>query len=130
MTNVTDAYTQQATITASPAQLVLMLYDGTLARVTAAEQALTAEPVRLDAAHVALTKAQAIVRELSATLDRERGGQVAANLSSIYGYVSELLIEANLRKDATPLSEVSRLVTEIRDAWEQACVQRPMAVAG
>jgi flagellar protein FliS len=127
--NAMDAYTQQAATTASPAQLVLMLYDGALARVTGAEQAL-AEPVDLEAAHTALTKAQAIVHELLGTLDLERGGAVAANLASIYTYVVELLVEVNLSKDPTALAEVADLLTGIRDAWEQACVQRAVAVAG
>lgn len=130
MTHVTEAYTQQAATTASPAQLVLMLYDGALARVAGAEQALHADPVQLDAAHIALTKAQAIIRELAVTLDRERGGEVAANLAALYAYVIELLIDANLTKDPAPLSEVTSLVTELRDAWEAACVNRPVAVAG
>jgi flagellar secretion chaperone FliS len=127
--NAMDAYAQQAASTASPAQLVLMLYDGALARVTGAQQAL-AEPVDVSAAHTSLTKAQAIVHELLVTLDVERGGEVAANLASIYTYVAGLLVEVNLSKDPAALTEVVDLLTGIRDAWEQACVQRAVAVAG
>ena len=114
-------YRQQAASTASPAQLVLMLYDGALAEISRAQLALTA-PADGSAAHEALSRAQRIVLELTVTLDHERGGDVAANLAQLYGYVTDRLVEANVAKDATPLSSATGVLRDLRDAWAQACV--------
>lgn len=123
-----DQYRSQATTTASPAQLVLMLYDGALSRIARAEAALEGEPDH-GQAHESLTRAQAIVDELALSLDHERGGQIAGNLASLYRYCSEQLIEANVTKDAASLPGVTSVLTELRDAWEQGCVHAPAAVS-
>jgi flagellar secretion chaperone FliS len=131
-----DQYRTQAATTASPAQLVLMLFDGCLTEIARAERALTAVPADLAEVNDCLGRAQAIVTELSATLDRERGGEIAANLGSLYHFCGEQLIEANVRKTAGPLAAVATTIGGIRDAWEAACVNRtvdarvPVAVAG
>jgi flagellar protein FliS len=124
------AYAQQAASTASPAQLVAMLYDGALARVEAARVALSTEPQDLGAANTALGKAQAIVTELTATLDHERGGAVAASLASLYGYCSAQLVAANIGKQAAPLDDVTAVLSQLRDAWAEACLPAAAAVAG
>lgn len=122
------AYSQQAASTASPAQLVLMLYDGALARVEAARLGLEAGKVA--DVHAALGKAQAIVAELEVTLDRDRGGQIADSLGHLYAYCRERLVAANVSKDPGPLDEVTSVLTGLRDAWERACVGTAVAVAG
>ena len=116
-------YRTQATTTASSAQLVLMLFDGTLAEIARANRALQATPVDVEEAHDCLSRAQAIVTELSLTLDHERGGEVAANLGSLYTYCLERLVEANVDKSHEPLAVVSDVVVGLRDSWEAACVQ-------
>lgn len=124
-------YRQQAATTASPAQLVLMLFDGALNEVARAGYAFEAEPVDLAEVNDCLGRAQAIVSHLSATLDRERGGAVAASLSSIYRFCQEQLVDANVRKSADPLASVTDSLTGLRDSWEQACVNAsPTALAG
>lgn len=125
------AYRTQAATTASPAQLVLMMYDGVLTAVERAEVALT-DPVDASTAHDALVKAQLIVQELAVTLDHERGGEIAANLANLYAFATEQLLEANLAKSTAPLAGVRTVVQPLRDAWEQACVTStpaPVAVA-
>ncbi len=124
-----NAYTQQAATTASPAQLVLMLYDGALARIEGARFALDEDARDLDAANASLGKAQAIIRELQLTLDHERGGQVATSLASLYAYCQELLIRANVEKATPALDEATSVLQPLRDTWEQACVHN-VAVAG
>jgi flagellar secretion chaperone FliS len=114
-------YRSQAVETAGPAQLVLMLYDGVLAAVTRAEQALEGGHLDLEAAHHELSRAQAILSELSATLDLERGGQIAGNLAALYEFCLHRLVEANLRKDPAGLGDVRAVVADLRDAWETAC---------
>jgi flagellar secretion chaperone FliS len=125
-----DAYTTyrtQAATTASPAQLVLMLYDGALGQVDRAQHALA--DGQHEQAHDALTRAQAIITHLSATLDHDRGGDIATNLASLYGFCSQRLVEANLAKRADELPSVASVLRNLRDTWEEACVQAdPVAV--
>ena len=125
------AYQQSATQTASPAQLVLMLYDGALLRIEQAREALE-EPRDLMVAHTGIVKAQRIIDELELSLDHERGGEIAANLASVYTYLGELLLDANLQKDPVPLADAALVLQPLRDTWEQACVNAPVgaAVAG
>ena len=125
------AYQQSATQTASPAQLVLMLYDGALLRIEQARESL-GEPQDLTVAHTCIMKVQRIIDELELSLDHERGGEIAANLASVYTYVGELLLEADLQKDPAPLADVATVLQPLRDTWEQACVDTPVgaAVAG
>jgi flagellar protein FliS len=71
-------------------------------------------------AHNNLVRAQAVISELLETLDLERGGELARNLTQIYEYMNHRLVEANLRKDVAPAREVERLLRELLPAWEQA----------
>lgn len=120
-------YRTQAATTASPAQLVLMLYDGALGQIDRAQRALV--DGHHEQAHDALTRAQAIVNHLSSTLDHERGGQIAGNLGSLYDFCSQQLVEANLGKRGDGLPAVERVLRGLRDTWEVACVQaEPVAV--
>lgn len=125
-----QAYQDTAAQTASPAQLVLMLFDGALVRLEVAIEALQETPVDIDLAHTAISRVQAIVDELAVSLDRDRGGQVAANLGSIYTYVAELLVAANIGKRIAPLEEAQTHLRSLRDAWDAACVKTPVSAAG
>ena len=118
-----DHYRTQAATTASPSQLVLMLFDGALSEVARAGVALRAPRVDVQDVHDCLSRAQAIVTELSLTLDHDRGGEVAANLASLYTFCNERLVEANVRKSPEHLSDVTDVIGGLRDAWEAACVQ-------
>ncbi|GGI06679.1 flagellar export chaperone FliS [Egicoccus halophilus] len=115
-------YRQQAAQTASPAQLVLMLYNGALAEIARAGRGLAATPVDLEDVNDCLGRAQAIVTELAVTLDHERGGKVAANLAALYDFCIDRLVTANVTKSADGLDDVAQVLVGLRDAWEQACV--------
>ncbi len=117
-TNTRRHYQTSAIETASPAQLVLMLYDGALAAIVRAR--LSCEGNH-EAVNRELQKAQDIVTELLVTLDHARGGAVAANLASLYGFCLDRLLTANLRKDLGSLDEVERILRDLRDAWATAC---------
>lgn len=112
-----DAYRAQAVESASPAQLVLMLYDGVLGAIAASTRALANDPRDLSTAHRELTRAQDIVLELQLSLDHERGGEIATSLEGIYGFCIDKLTQANVKKDPYPLGDVTRFITELRDAW-------------
>jgi flagellar protein FliS len=111
------AYRQTQAQTAAPGELVVMLYRGAVRFASAAADAMDTRDVQ--GAHNNLVRAQAIINELSETLDLERGGDIARNLLAIYDYMRRRLIDANLKKDPAPAREVVQLLRELLPAWEQ-----------
>lgn len=124
-------YQSQAVETAGPAQLVLMLYDGALAALTRAEQSLAPDAPggAAETANRELLRAQDIVTELSLTLDRDRGGSVAANLAALYDFCLDRLVTANIAKDAGPLDAVRATLADLRETWAEACCNVTVPVA-
>lgn len=118
-----NPYVTQSVETASPAQLVTMLYDGVLAAIARA-QVPEQSPVVVNQE---LQRAQRIITELRVTLDFERGGEIALNLSAIYRWLLDQLLEANLRKDPSALGPVARQVATLREAWVEAAAQQAAA---
>ena len=116
------AYQAQSILTASPGQLVLLMFDGALRFMAQGRAAFALPedtPRRIETIHTALLRAQAVLSELRANLDMKAGGEVAANLDRLYDYHLRRLFEANIRKDEAPLIEVERLVHVLRDSWAE-----------
>jgi flagellar secretion chaperone FliS len=116
------AYQAQSVLTASPGQLVLMLYDGALRFLGHAHDALVApedSPRRIEIINTNLIKTQNILAELQASLNLEAGGEHAANLSRLYDYYMRRLLEANMKKKVEPVIEVENLVRQLRDGWAE-----------
>ena len=119
-------YRANSVLTASPGQLVLMLYDGVLKALARARDAFEQQgddPRRIELINHQLIHAQAILAELQSGLNMEAGGEFARTMDRLYDYHSRRLFEANLRKDVQPVIEVERLVTELREAWAQMLSQ-------
>lgn len=102
---------------ASPHKLIAMLLDGALERVSMATGALERDDIAVTGECIG--KAISIVDNLRVSLDLEKGGELAQNLSALYDYMTRRLLEANATKDALMLAEVSSLLKEIRLAWDQ-----------
>jgi flagellar protein FliS len=113
-----DAYRTNAIETASPEQLTLMCYDGALRFMRRAARALDAGD-RADASY-ATGRAQAIVNELNVTLDMDAGGEIAANLRSLYLFVNRHLSEAILEEASGKVTESMAIVDQLRGAWAEA----------
>ncbi|WP_151994292.1 flagellar export chaperone FliS [Buttiauxella massiliensis] len=118
----TQAYAQigveSAVMSASPHQLIVLLFDGALSALVRAR--LFMQQGELAAKGEALSKAINIIDNgLKAGLDNEKGGEIAANLSSLYDYMIRRLMLANLRNDVAIIEEVEGLLTNIADAWKQ-----------
>ena len=111
------AYRQQSILTATPGQLVVMLYDGCLRFLNQAAYALREENVLESDAR--LRRADAIIEELLSTLDLEQGGVIASRLQGIYVFCSSQLREARSSRDPEPIDKVAELLGELRDAWAQ-----------
>ena len=115
-------YRANSVLTASPGQLVLMLYDGALKAMGVAREAFARPPEdvrRIEVINTQLIKAQNIIRELQASLNHEAGGEFSKTMERLYDYYVRRLTEANLRKQEEPVIEVERLLREVRDAWAE-----------
>ena len=125
-TGYARTYRTNAILTASPGQLVLMLYDGALKAMGIAQEALQNldTPRRIEVINTQLLKAQAILTELQSGLNMEAGGEFARTMHRLYDYHNRRLMEANLRKQVEPVIEVEKLVRELRDAWAQMLTQQ------
>ena len=114
-------YQTHAVETASPAQLVLMLYNRALQALVQVQQATL--PQDLEMVNRELQRAQDILTELRLALDFERGATIATQLSALYGFCLQRLIDANVRKDLTQIEEVRSVLAGLRDAWDEGCVR-------
>ncbi|WP_414663089.1 flagellar export chaperone FliS [Horticoccus sp. 23ND18S-11] len=124
-------YRSNAVLTASPGQLVLMLYDGALKAIAIAREGFETsadDPRRIAVINQQLMKAQAILSELQGGLNMEAGGEFARTMHRLYDYHNRRLLEANLRKQVEPVIEVERLLRELRDAWAQMLTQQDNTV--
>lgn len=106
--------------TATPAKLIVMLYDGSIKFINQAMEALAQKHRGFEKASNYIIKTQDIINELMVSLDFEKGGQIAKNLFSLYIYLNRRLIEANIQKDSQILEEVKKMLTELRGAWAEA----------
>ena len=123
MTTGLRQYTNHSAQTATPGQLVVMLYDGFL-RFAAQGQAALANG-EIEEAGKKLTRAQDIVTELRVTLDMTQGA-IAQNLAGLYTYVSERLTAARLHRDPDEIEDAVRCMSDLRTAWVRiASVPRP-----
>jgi flagellar protein FliS len=113
-------YRQVQFQTASPGELVLMLYDGAIRFLNRAEAATAERDVQT--AHQALLRVQAIIEELMGSV-RQEDNQIGPMLVSLYAYMHRRLMEANVRKDVARLREVRGLLERLRDAWREAVRQ-------
>jgi len=123
-----DKYLQTKIQTASPAQLLIMLYDGAIRFSRMAIDAI--EKKQPQEAHNSLLRVQNIINEFIITLDRT--SPMADGLLRLYEYFHFRLIQANMKKDAEPVQEVLAHLIELRDTWVQASksLQGQQPVAG
>ena len=128
MTNpaLRNRYLAETVATASPGQLLVMLYDRLVLDLTQAEDALRACDHESGSAR--LMHAQDIVAELRATLD-VTVWDGAAGLAQLYGFLFSQLIKANIRRDADLVAECRKVVEPLRDTWREALVATRTAMA-
>jgi flagellar protein FliS len=112
-----QAYQNNKYSTASPHRLITMLYEGVLRFTALGSRALHAKDYQL--ANESLKRSQDILYELIACLNMDDGGKIAANLRNLYMYAIDLIIKANIQKNADYLTEVIEMITEIKSSWEQ-----------
>lgn len=115
--NAYDAYLESKILSASPIELVRILYDAGLSAIREARSCLAAG--RIEARSRAISQALAILAELSCSLDHGKGGEVSRNLAELYDYMQRRLIAANHQQFDLPLVEALRLMEKLSEAWRE-----------
>ena len=113
--NPYEQYQRNKILTATPAEVTLMLYEGAIKFCNIAIMAI--EQKDIEKAHVNIRKTQRIIEEFRNTLDRKY--PVADEFDKIYVYVLRRLFEANIRKDKEILEEVNVHLRTLRDTWKE-----------
>jgi flagellar protein FliS len=119
--NPWESYRRVATQTATPGQLVLMLYDGAISFL---EKALVGfnetDPRNLNqTVNNNIIRAQAIIHEMNVSLNMQDGGETAANFRRLYNYFYRRLREANHAKRREPIEEILNHLRRLRDSWAE-----------
>jgi len=122
--NPLAAYRETRIKTASPGQLVVMLYDEAIKQSDTAIALLGPEskpkPEDIERINVALGKTQDVITELMASLDFDAGGELARDLFALYVWFGREMLEANIRKEVGRVSAVRTMLAELREAWADA----------
>lgn len=113
--NAYAQYSNSKILTATPAELTLMLYEGAIKFCNIAETAI--EQKNVEKAHDNILRIQKIIDYLRQTLDMKY--PVAQDFERIYVYLAERLIQANLKKDKEILEEVLMHLRSVRDTWKE-----------
>ena len=108
-------YQRNKVMTASPAELTLMLYDGAIKFCNIALAGI--EEKDIEKAHINIRKANNIIDELQSTLNHKY--PVAKDFENVYEYIRDCLIEANVKKDPEVLNEALKHIRTMRDTWKE-----------
>ena len=117
--NAYAAYNRNKVLTASPADLTLMLYDGAIKFCNFAIAGIESKDV--EKAHVNIMKTQKIIEEFLRTLDEKY--PVYKDFENVYNYLMDRLREANVHKDKAILEEVLKHLRGMRDTWKEVMKQ-------
>ncbi len=125
----TNPYAGQAIMTATPAQLILMLYDGALTAIGKVRIAdRDGGPTAIAVINKELQRVQAIVNELQISLNHEKGSPISGYFAALYDFCQHELLTISISKVIAKLDDVETVIRELRDAWDQACVKGNPAV--
>ncbi len=102
---------------ASPHQLILMLFDGALTFLARAKGLMRQSD--FEGKGEQINKASKILIHLKGALDHEQGGEVAGNLDALYDYALRRLVDANRENNDQIIDEVSELIVSVKNGWEQ-----------
>lgn len=108
--------THAQAVEATPHRLIQMLMEGGLTRIAQARGAMDRQQTALKGELIG--KAIGIIGGLRNGLDLHAGGELAANLDSLYEYMVSRLLEANLKNVPEPLDEVAELLRNVKSGWD------------
>ena len=111
-------YRENAVRSATPIELVVILFDAALDDMRRANAAIQATDVEERAQ--AIRHAMLILQQLQGTLDFEKGGQVARQFEQFYNLIRAKLLESQLRNSAELMQQQIQFMSEVRDCWLEA----------
>jgi flagellar protein FliS len=111
-------YKQTQIMTASPAQLIILLYEGALTHLHKAIAAI--EKKDIPAKCKAITRVHDIVIELNTSLNHEVGGEISRELERLYNFMGEQLIKANAENSIEALKTVQKNLETLLEGWREA----------
>jgi flagellar protein FliS len=104
-------------LSATPLELVAMLYEAAISEIRQARRHLAASDVEQRAR--CIIKAVDILGELAHSLDHQTGGELSAHLAALYDYTQRLLLDANFRQVDGPLAEAVALLEPLSESWHE-----------
>ncbi|MDR2892561.1 MAG: flagellar export chaperone FliS [Deltaproteobacteria bacterium] len=130
MQKAAHSYMQTNVSTTSPGEIIILLYDGAIKFLNTSKMLIDAKDYA--AKGIAISKAMDIISELSAVLNKEKGGELAENLHKLYFWCNTTLAMANLKLDKEKIDSVIKILSGLRSAYaqiqtmpeaQQACAQ-------
>ena len=113
--------TQTSTINADPHRLIQILMENALEKLALAKGHMARNNIHDKGSNISL--ALAVIEALQTSLDKENGKEIAENLHELYGFMIKSLIEANLHNDIQKIDEVIKVLSIIKEGWDNAPVQ-------
>ncbi|UCD35227.1 MAG: flagellar export chaperone FliS [Nitrospiraceae bacterium] len=110
-------YKKTVLATTDKVQVIFMLYEGALNHMKIAKKKIECGDITSKGKH--FSKATAIITELSNVLDMEKGGDISRNLRSLYEYVLNRLLHANLNNDTEALEDSERVLETLKSGWKE-----------
>lgn len=114
----TQAYQINDVATSTQVRLILMMYDGAIRFINMAMEAMDRNDIARKGKYI--QKSRDVINELMVALDTDRGGEVTRNLERLYQFALRQLTLANIKNDREALGSVLRVLTPLREGWEQA----------
>jgi flagellar protein FliS len=114
--NANEAYLEGRVLSASPVELVCLLYQAATDAVREARRHL--EAGNIEERSRCISKACEVLVELNASLDVKSGGEIGERLRLLYEYMLKRLFDANLQQEDAPLAETLGLLATLSEAWE------------
>ncbi len=124
--NALKSYGRMANVEASPAEGVVMLYDGAIKFLRLAASDVESNDILAKAEHT--NRALDIILYLQAILDFERGGEVAVTYDRLYSSVTAIVLRASAALDAKGFTAAAELLAPVRDAWVEISKTAPAAI--
>src|SRR5574344_2038400 len=118
MNSYVNQYKQNEIETATPEQILILLYDAAIRFLIKAKQAI--EEKNIQETHNNIVACENIILEFMSTIDIKNGGDLAQRLYNLYDYFYNTLVEANMQKDMRKVNEVLTHLKGLRETWQKA----------
>jgi len=121
--NALSAYKETKVKTAGQGQLIIMLYDEAIKQLDRGLDLMKQnnkgkkDPAKIEEIAKSLLKTQEIITELMVSLDFDQGGEIAKNLFSLYSWFNQEIVESNITKDITRVTNIRNMLIDLRTTW-------------